>query len=181
MAKLFAILLSICTLLSMHPAHAAKEAKDEAREAATSFYQDYAALQKTDKVVGLPNMAQLDAIAQHLIPKLHRIFYIALREQHRCRNRDKTTPWTTGDIFTSSDEGFTSFTIDPSFPNQFGRQSSVHFKLEQNGSTKTWTDEVILRKENGQWMIYDIEYHAPFAEKKTGKSLQSIIDKNPAC
>ncbi|MCB5184572.1 YbjP/YqhG family protein [Methylobacillus gramineus] len=180
MAKLLAM-LTLCTLFSMQSAVAAKEEKDEARNAATQFYQDYAALQNTNKVTGLPNMTQLDAIAQHFIPKLHRIFYIALREQHRCKTRDKHAPWTSGDIFSSSDEGFSTFSVDPSIANQFGRQATVHFKLDHNGISKTWTDEVVLRKENGQWMIYDIEYHAPFAARKTGKSLQSTIDKNPAC
>lgn len=169
------------SLLGTLPVNAAKPEKDEAREAAIRFFDDYAALQKNDKVIGLPNMQQLDAISQHFIPKLHRIFYISLREQHRCRTRDKVTPWSSGDLFTSNDAGFTSFTIAPSIPNQFGRQSTVHFSLEKDGKVQHWDDEVILRKENGQWMIYDIEYHAPFATQKAGKSLQSIIDKNPAC
>ncbi|MFJ5445468.1 DUF3828 domain-containing protein [Methylobacillus methanolivorans] len=175
-----AIALTLCSLFAF-PVNAAKSDKDEAREAAVRFFDDYASLQKSSKVVGLPNMQQLDAISQHFIPKLHRIFYIALREQHRCRSRDKMTPWTTGDLFTSNDAGFTSFSIDPSLPNQFGRQSTIHFTLEKNGKTQRWDDEVILRKENGEWMVYDIEYHAPFATGKTGKSLQAIIDKNPAC
>lgn len=168
-------------LLTALPAKAAASDKDGAREAAVRFFEDYATLQKNNKVTGLPNMQQLDAISQHFIPKLHRIFYIALREQHRCRNRDRITPWSSGDLFTSNDAGFTSFTIDPSITNQFGRQATIHFSLEKNGKTQHWDDEVILRKENGEWMIYDIEYHAPFAQHKAGKSLQSIIDKNPAC
>lgn len=181
MTKPFLILTLGLSLLSALPAKAAASDKDEAREAAVSFFEDYAALQKTNKVVGLPNMQQLDAISQHFIPKLHRIFYIALREQHRCRSRDRDTPWTSGDLFTSNDAGFTSFTIDPSITNQFGRQATIHFTLDQQGTSQRWNDEVILRKENGKWMIYDIEYHAPFAPHKAGKSLQSIIDKNPAC
>ena len=174
------VALTLC-LLCAFPVKAAKSDKDEAREAAVRFFEDYAALQKSSKVAGLPNMQQLDAISQHFIPKLHRIFYIALREQHRCRSRDKVTPWTTGDLFTSNDAGFTSFTIDPSLPNQFGRQSTIHFSLDKHGKIQRWEDEVILRKENGEWMVYDIEYHGPFAAQKAGKSLQSIIDKNPAC
>lgn len=177
----FLLLVLSLSLLSNAPVNAATSAKDEAREAAVRFFEDYAALQKSNKVTGLPNMQQLDSISQHFTPKLHRIFYIALREQHRCRSRDKITPWTSGDLFTSNDAGFTSFTIDPSITNQFGRQTTIHFVLEQQGKSQRWDDEVILRKENGEWMIYDIEYHAPFAPYKAGKSLQSIIDKNPAC
>lgn len=181
MAKPFFPIALCLSLLAVSPTQAAKPEKDQAREAAVHFFEDYAALKKTSEVVGLPNMQQLDAISHHFIPKLHRIFYISLREQHRCRSREKTTPWSSGDLFTSNNDGFTSFTIDPSITNQYGRQSTVHFTLEKDGKIQQWDDEVILRKENGEWMIYDIEYHAPFATNKMGKSLQSVIDKNPAC
>lgn len=178
--KIFTIALGF-GVLSTLSVNAATSEKDDAREAAVRFFDDYATLRKTDQIAGLPNMQQLDAVSRHFIPKLHRIFYISLREQHRCRTRNKPIPWSSGDLFTSNDAGYTSFTIEPSIPTQFGRQSTVHFSLEQNGKVQRWSDEVILHKENGQWMIYDIEYHAPFAGQKAGKSLQSIIDKNPAC
>lgn len=181
MAKPFLPLAVSLSLLLAFPVDAAKPEKDEARDVAVRFFEDYAALQKSNKVVGLPNIQQLDAISQHFIPKLHRIFYISLREQHRCRSRGKATPWTSGDLFTSNDAGFSSFTIEPSITTQLGRQATVHFRLEKDGKTQRWDDEVILQKENGQWMIYDIEYHAPFATNKAGKSLKSVIDKNPAC
>lgn len=154
---------------------------DEAQQAASEFFLAYMTLRQQEKMTGLPNMQQLDTLAPHFIPKLHRIFYIALREQHRCHSRNKTTPWAVGDIFSSSDLGFNSFTVGPSVANQYGRQAKVSFTLQQDGKTLRWDDEAILRKEDGQWLLYDIEYHGQFARAKRGKSLQSVIDKNPAC
>lgn len=176
-------MLQLALLLNMllaPPAHAAPPS-DEAQQAASNFFLQYISLSQQNKVIGLPSMQQLDILSPHLIPKLHRIFYIALREQYRCHGRGKTTPWDGGDIFSSSDTGFNSFSVSPSITNQFGRQAKVSFTAQQHGKTLRWDDEVILRKENGAWLIYDIEYHGQFARSKRGKSLQAVIDKNPAC
>ncbi|GEM_PF-3045287 len=173
--------LQVALLICLSPTSHATAQTDEAQQAASKFFLDYMTLRQQDKVSGLPSMQQLDTLSQHFIPKLHRIFYIALREQHRCRGRGKTTPWAVGDIFSSSDHGFSSFSVGPSITNQYGRQAKVSFTLQENGKTLRWDDEVILRKEDGVWLVYDIEYHGQFARSKRGKSLQAVIDKNPAC
>ena len=173
--------LQVALLICLAPTSHAAAQTDEAQQAASKFFLDYMTLRQQDKVSGLPSMQQLDTLSPHFIPKLHRIFYIALREQHRCRGRGKTTPWAVGDIFSSSDHGFSSFSVGPSITNQYGRQAKVSFTLQENGKTLRWDDEVILRKEDGAWLIYDIEYQGQFARSKRGKSLQAVIDKTPAC
>lgn len=180
MAMAISRLAVVSSLLLASPAYAAAPS-DEAQQAASNFFLAYMTLRQQDQVTGLPSMQQLDTLSPYFIPKLHRIFYIALREQHRCRSRGKTTPWAEGDIFSSGNTGFNSFKVAPSITNQYGRQAKVSFTLQQNGKTLSWDDEVIMRRENGAWLIYDIEYHGQFARNKSGKSLQSVIDKNPAC
>lgn len=159
-------------------------AADEAKNAAANFYRSYAQLRKTDGLSGIPGEAQLAKLSPLITPALHGLFSAALREQRRCKDKfpgDKP-PWIEGDIFSSSFEGFTSFSVADSRPRRQGRQVSVSFSYIEGKHRVNWKDLLVLRNEAGRWLVDDVYYRAQFAfSSGFGTNLKSSLKSVPAC
>jgi hypothetical protein len=158
-------------------------AADDAKQAAEGFYRSYSEL-RTSGLTGVPDESQLAKLSPLLAPELTRALAAAKREQQRCMKKfpDDKPPWIEGDIFSSSFEGFTSFTVEVSKPRGKSREVKVHFTYADGKDRTNWTDVLILVNANGHWLVNDVYYRAKFAfTSGFGSHLRGSLKSIPAC
>jgi len=184
MEKRFKLSVAVVALAIGHSGIAAVNAMDGAKDGAQNFYKQYLGLRATGKVSGILNPGQLAQLGPLLTPQLRSLFSQAFKEQTRCRKLfpEDIPPWVDGDIFTSSAEGFTSFTPTDSKAQANARTVSITFNYAEKKSKVQWTDTVSMREVGGVWLVDDVFYRATFAfTSGFGSHLQGSLKELPAC
>ena len=77
-----------------------------------------------------------------------------------------------GDIFTSNYEGAQSFKILSVQKNENDAIVKVEFTYEN----KNWIDDILLKFENNQWLIVDIQYGQSYLQGSLLKSLHAFLN-----
>jgi hypothetical protein len=78
-----------------------------------------------------------------------------------------------GDIFTSVQEGYTSYKIGEVKTEGDKATVSVEFK-NKNYNNKTWKDDVVLIKKNNAWKIDNVNYKG---DPSAGKNIKDVLSQ----
>lgn len=119
-------------------------------QSAQAFYQTY---QRTG-MSGLPRSRQFQ---QHLSEGLRRELADARAKQNACQAAhpgDKPM-WAEGDLFTSNLEGFTRVAVRPGAATG---AVVAEFEYVEGAVRVVWSDEIVLKRERGRWVIDDVRY-----------------------
>jgi len=131
----------------------------KADQAARAFYGAY----RRAAISGLPTPAQMRTIGAHLSDALQHKLAAAQQAQSRCRTQHpgEKEPWAEGDLFTSNFESFTRVVRVATHPGTAGDGVGVvvvDFEYAEGQSRVTWTDHLVLKKEQGRWLVDDVRY-----------------------
>jgi hypothetical protein len=162
-------------------ASSAARAEDTAESAAMRFLAAYRKLHAAG-LSGLPDSTQLRALAPYLTPGLAKRFEAAMRERRRCSKKfpDDKPPWAEGDMFSSSFEGYTSFSIAPG--SATGGEVPVAFEYREGKNRIEWRDALVLNNAGGRWRVDNVLYRATFQfTSGFGSDLRSSLQAIPAC
>jgi hypothetical protein len=168
--------LSALSLCTAGCATSSKPAPSTPTAAAEAFYRKRMDLNFT----GLPNSGQLAGLAPRLTPELRGLFAAAQKSQktYLQHHPGEKPPWVEGDLFSSLFEGVSSFR--PGAVSVHGEQAQVKMLLVYNDAGKPahWTDSLVLRHVNGQWLVDDILMQGKWAFKN-GASLRKTLTASP--
>ena len=123
---------------------------------AVRFYE----LHQPHAGAGVPDAAQMETykplLTRPLIAALERAR--AERDAAIANAPDEKPPYVEGALFASLFEGYTN--VQPAALASEGWEASVVvcFAYAQGGARTEWTDTVVLRKEDGEWRIDDVQY-----------------------
>lgn len=86
----------------------------------------------------------------------------AAESRHQAIAGNQAPPLIEGDLFTSLYEGASSFTVESceSGDQRDDPRAScqVAFNYRKDGAAETWSDKILLVREDGKWRIDDIEF-----------------------
>lgn len=140
------VALGVAAPTTQDPAHSAK-----------AFYSDLQRLH----VSGLPSRIVSSKLAPHLSAGLKALFAKADKQQDRCIKANPTDkgPWIEGDMFSSNFEGFsTVLAVKEKAATPDRVTLTVDFEFKEGKDRFTWTDQVVMIKEAGRWVVDDVTY-----------------------
>jgi hypothetical protein len=154
---------------------------DSPSAVATRFYDFYLS-QPMNR--GLPSIEQCRQMAPLLSRGLQDAIGTARREQDKfiTEHPDEKPPWIEGDLFTSLFEGATSYKVEriDLKDDHADVVVTLTFKDAANRAV-TWTDRLVLVRENDHWVVEDLEYGGNWDFANHGTLRQSLMPiENPA-
>lgn len=166
-------------LLIMALAVAPAAPKASAVECVSGFYSVY---QHMPRRYGIPDAASLAKLKPFLSRRLQQL--IARADKYRVKyereNPGDKPPFVDGDLFSSSFEGFTRFSVGHAKGDTSRVRVPVHFELNEtrskHGGVK-WTDIVVVIQEGEGYVGYvidDIEFGASWPFANHGKLRQLL-------
>ena len=166
-------LLAVLLVLSA----CARQSADSPGAVAERFYDFYLA-QKMNN--GLPSIEQCRQMAPLLSRGLQDAIGRARREQDKYRTEhpgDKP-PWVEGDLFSSLFEGATAYEIGPVDLKEDHADVAVTLHFEDAGNRSvSWTDRLVLVRENEHWVVEDLEYGGNWDFANHGSLRQSLLSE----
>ena len=174
--KQWAMLINIIPLFFLSSSAQANGSVTAAEKVASEFYEAYL---KTSES-GLPSQESMKKLSRFFSQKLNQLLAEAKRKQadHAKQYPNEKPPLIEGDLFSSLFEGPTGYSVESvSSKNGFCRVviRFVHADPQiENGKPSSWKDAVIVKQENGRWVIDDIEYLGEW-EFKPGKKLSEVL------
>lgn len=165
----------LLTALVLLLAACAQKTPDSATVVAQRFYDYYFAQHMNN---GLPTIEQCRQMGPMLSTALQDAFGRARREQDKFigAHPDEKPPWADGDLFSSLFEGATSYDITR--VDQAPDHADVLVKLtfsNAGGRTLTWSDRLVLVRENAHWVIEDLEYGGNWDFANSGSLRRSLL------
>jgi hypothetical protein len=130
-------------------------------------------------VDGLPDAKQLDRLRPFFSTKLRKAIDAAIIAQKKFieKNPDDKPPLIEGDLFSSLFEGPTSFEAGAATLKGATARVPVHFTYKDPGDPshpQKWTDTLVLVKENGKWLVDDVEYGGTWDFASKGKLTDAL-------
>jgi hypothetical protein len=125
------------------------------KDTVNNFYKTY---QKTT-ASGLPSPQEMRLLSPYLSKKLTATIENARAYQadYVIKNPDNKPPFIEGDLFSSLFEGFTNFKLIRHKTIQKIHIITIQFVyIDASKQATKWTDEAIVLKENGRYVIDDI-------------------------
>jgi hypothetical protein len=161
-----------CLALLCTPAHALLGPED----VVSGFYTTRLASQSS----GTPSGRELAEFSIYLAPELVCLLGAALRydESFLAANPDSKPPFAEGDLYSSSFEVPTRFTLGKLQQSKSGAMIPVHFYRDEEGKpdTQGWQDLVHLKLTRKRWLISDVEYKGNFSSGNKGRLFETLHD-----
>lgn len=125
---------------------------------------------------GAPTPEELAKMAPYLSAELRTLLNdaYALREQDRVDHPDEKPAFADGDLFTSLFEGPSSFVVGADSVTGEQHRIPVIFTYEGGNPAVVWTDHVLLRSEQGRFVVSDIQYGGTWDFATKGTLLTSL-------
>jgi len=165
----------IGALLVMVLAAAPAAPKASAVECVSGFYSVYQHMPP----YGIPDAASLAKLRQFLSRRLQQLLARAdkYRAKYERENPGDKPPFVDGDLFSSSFEGFTRFSVGDAKGDASRIRVPVHFEYNESRSKHggvKWTDIVVVIQEDRGYVIDDIEFGASWPFANHGKLSQFL-------
>jgi hypothetical protein len=90
------------------------------------------------------------------------------------RRADEKPAFVEGDLFSSLFEGATGLTASAPVARGDVQLVPVTFTTDQEKPAVSWMDTVVVRKENGRWLVHDVRYGGTWAFANKGSLLRSL-------
>ena len=174
-------LIGVCAALCLSVAAGCKKPEPQASpQAATrAFYEARIA----SGAQGTPSLDELERLAPYISVQLHDLLQEALLKHHRIASKtlQKRRTFSEGDLFSSLFDGPTSLIVGEAEPlagDEF--RITVQLTSAKQLPALTWTDKVRVVREQGRYVIADIEFgnHWAFGTNtRLVYSLQSAMGK----
>ena len=132
---------------------------------------------------GTPSVEELERLAPYLSTELHELLGQALLNHHKLGSRtvQQRRAFSEGDLFSSLFDGPTSFIAGANESSAADEHLiSVQLTSAKQLPALSWTDKVKVIRENGHYVIADIQYanHWAFGSNTTlVSSLQTAMGK----
>jgi hypothetical protein len=143
-------------------------------EVVQGFYTSRLANQSS----GAPSGRELADFSAYLGPELVCVLGAALRynESFAQAHPNDKPPFAEGDLYSSSIETPTRFTLGKLQSGKTGASIPVHFYRDEEGKpdTKGWQDVVHLKISRTRWTISDVEYQGGFALGNKGSLFDNL-------
>lgn len=130
------------------------------------------------RIVGAPDARQLEALVPYLGDELRTLLAQA-RQRHdeeAAKAPGEKPAFADGDLFSSLFEGPTSFKVGIDEPTGDVHRVSVQLAYDRQQPVVSWTDKVVVKPENGRFVVADIEYGGTWDFGNKG-SLVSMLKK----
>ncbi len=152
----------------------AQKSRDTPAAVAERFYEFYLS-QKMNR--GLPSIEQCRQMTPLLSRGLQDAIGKARREQDKfiTEHPGEKPPWVDGDLFTSLFEGATAYEIGRIDHNDSHADVLVALKYSSaKDRDVSWTDRLVLVRENDHWVVEDLEYGGNWDFANHGTLRQSL-------
>jgi len=148
--------LGLCAALIATAGCAEPPTSDGPADAVRGLYRTLSG----ERVRGAPSPKQLEVLAPYLSTDLLQLLSAAreLHDRERAQRPGEKPPFNDGDLFSSLFEGPTSFEVAAGSQRHGEHRLPVRCTYESPTGTIRWTDEVVVRREGGRWVVADIEY-----------------------
>jgi hypothetical protein len=147
--------------------------RNDPRAVVTRLYET---IEQLD-ISGAPTPQALDSLAPILSTELRGLLRDAraLYDADLKRAPDEKPAFAEGDLFTSLFEGHSRFEIADVSPEANGDQRvSVRFTYDPSPPPVTWTDQVILKTEEGRLVVSDVVYGGDWQFANKGTLVSSL-------
>lgn len=176
--RLVLTLLAILALAACSPpANRADQRAFEPEAAAQALVDRVESL----AIDGLPDDAQMQALAPLLVPELREAFEAArawqrgeIERMQREGSEDKP-PFVEGDLFSSLFEGAESSRVLSLSGDDARSVAVVERGYGSGGDRVVWRDRAILRRSGERWLLVDIEYGGDWAFQAGTRSLAQTL------
>lgn len=167
------IVAVVVSALALSQSVYAQSSKSSPTRTAQEFYRTYLKL----KIRGLPDDKQMKSLEPLISSDLKDLFVAArkIQDEYIREHPDEKPPWGDGDLFSSLFEGAQSFRIGRVSLRGNRAEVPVQLTYRQGGSTTSWSDVLILVRNDKQWLVSDILMKGEWAFK-SGSSLRSILN-----
>lgn len=127
-------------------------------------------------VDGAPRATELTALRPFITDSLAHGLAAAdsLRLADMQRAPDEKPAFVEGDLFSSLFEGATGMTASAPVASGDVQLVPVTFTNDQQKPAVSWMDTVVVRKENGRWLVHDVRYGGTWAFANKGSLLRSL-------
>lgn len=127
-------------------------------------------------VDGAPRATELTALRPFITDSLAQGLASAdsLRIADMQRAPDEKPAFVEGDLFSSLFEGATGMTASAPVATGDVQLVPVTFTNDQEKPAVSWMDTVVVRKENGRWLVHDVRYGGTWAFANKGSLLRSL-------
>jgi hypothetical protein len=148
----------------------------QAQRTPSETAQKLYALVVKERLSGLPDERVMRLVRPYLSRELWALFTRARKEQRDFlqHHPDEKPPWVDGCLFSCAFEGPTSFRVgQQSFARRFAYVPVMQDGGEA-GSEVAWVDTVVLVKESGRWVVWDVRMGCdwPF---RMGPTLRAML------
>jgi hypothetical protein len=133
-------------------------------------------------MTGAPTAEQLAQMSPYLSGELRQLLGEARAryEADLAKAPDEKPAFAEGDLFTSLFEGATTFIADDAQPNGPDEHIvPVRFTSARQLPAVNWIDNVRVVRENGAWVVADVEYGNHWAFGNKGTLVQALKGKAP--
>jgi hypothetical protein len=157
---------------------------DELSDMAAAANRFYAVRAAQPRSGGLPQGVARGRLLRLFSPRLVRLVNAAAAAEARFHARVKAAPpLIEGDIFSSHFEGFQTYRVGTCSGTASAGRCGVALHYDVPGQKPLdWTDDILLVKAGGGWMVDDIAYKGAFAFGNSGllsQTLQMVIAAAP--
>ncbi len=173
----FALLVALALAACSPPANRAEQRAFEPMVAAQTLIDRIEALD----IDGLPDDAQMQALAPLLVPELREAFEAArawqrgeIERMQREGSEDKP-PFVEGDLFSSLFEGAQSSRVLSITGDDARSVAQVERGYGSAADRVVWRDRAILRRAGDGWLLVDIEYGGDWAFQAGSGSLAQTL------
>jgi hypothetical protein len=148
----------------------------EAEKVTADFYETY--LKTTES--GLPSSENMKKLSRFFSHKLNRSLIDAKQKQadYAKRYPGEKPPLIEGDLFSSLFEGPTGYNVESVISKNDLFRVVVRFVNADpkmgDGKPFNWKDAVVVKQENGRWVIDDVEYLGDW-QFKSGNKLSEVL------
>jgi hypothetical protein len=133
-------------------------------------------IRKPIQAAGAPTPEQLARMAPYLSAELRDLLAQAhaLHQREVAAHPDEKPAFADGDLFTSLFEGPSSFTVGADSTAGAEHRISVHFTYEGATPPTVWNDQVVVRSENGRFVVGDVLYGGSWDFANRGSLVSSL-------
>ena len=136
---------------------------------------------RAERLEGLPSAPAMAKIRPLVTKELADGIERARAEQadFQRRHPDEKPPWIEGDLFSSSFEGVTSWSLGTPVVKEKSAEVPLHHVCADGKDTVRWTDTLVLTRTAEGWRVADVRYGGTWAFQAGTASLARSLPSAP--
>ncbi len=136
---------------------------------------------RAERIEGLPTTSTMAKLRPLITRELADGIERARAEQvdFQRQHPDEKPPWIEGDLFSSSFEGVTSWSLGTPVVKEKSAEVPLHHVCADGKDTVRWTDTLVLTRTATGWRVADVRYGGAWAFKAGDASLARSLPPAP--